>query len=560
MIGKLLQDSSNKFEGRPALHVAGQFYTYNDLFIAGNTIANALIECQEQEHQSQRVLVLTKKTFSGFAAICGCFLSGCTYVPINPGFPTQKLVDIALRSQANLIIADQSCIQELGKLLTALSQVDSSDLFKGKVLALDWQDADWNTLNENMQTAATYENSILAIFSRDASQTGAHTEQHYSIVQASDSLAYIMFTSGSTGIPKGVPVSQGNVISYINHIKALYNFNEYDRHSQFFEFTFDLSIHDLLVCWATGGCLFAADEFAKLMPLQFAAKHELTVWFSVPSQVSTAKSILKQKFYSISLPHLRYTLFCGEALPTATVKDWQKVAPNSHIDNLYGPTEATIAYTILRYQEAKHGALPVVPIGKPFAYNGFDIVAPLELSQPDASAQTNPMGELCLTGPQVVEEYWQDKNATEKAFFIRENEHPHHFKQKLYRTGDLVSKDEEGVLHYHGRCDHQIKIRGYRVELQEIEHRIRENSGSHHVAVVPFPNNKNSIAEKLIAFYSTCNVQQADIIKACQQNLPVYMVPDHFEALETLPLNSNGKIDRPSLAKLAEQLFETAPA
>ncbi|WP_144394863.1 AMP-binding protein [Pleionea sediminis] len=530
-----LESTLRDFPKRPALHVQDHVYSYNELFGCAKFIAKEI----EQKLEKNAVLVFSKKTFIGYSNILASFYTGKTYIPINPSFPVEKLKSIIHQSGSKNILIDESCLDECIQLLTAHDN-PLNVFFVGHSNSFDQFTKTMPPFHRLNHIELSAEN--VALF---------ESQQLTPIQTASkDSIAYIMFTSGSTGLPKGVPVSHENLVAYLDHIKKLYSFSEHDRHSQFFEFTFDLSMHDLMVCWTTGGCLFAANEFAKLMPVQFAEKHQLSVWFSVPSQITSARAIMKDKFDNLSLPALRHSLFCGEALPSSTVSTWRKIAPHSTIDNLYGPTEATIAFTLFRCTDSlndEHNVQPVVPIGKPFEGNRILIVD-------DSLDPVRPgeVGELCLLGPQVVNEYWNDLNNTLKSFFrIQQSKTK---MSSVYRTGDRVHQDQYGILHFHGRQDHQIKIRGYRIELQEIEFRIRECTGAGHVAVIPFPLGENNEAQGLVAFYSQCKISKSKIIENCQNHLPDYMVPDQIHELSELPLNSNGKIDRTALSNKVEKV------
>jgi amino acid adenylation domain-containing protein len=515
-----LRECSLNFAHRPALWVEDREYSYRELFEQAELIAYQI----QQLTDTDAVLVLSKKSFKGYAGILSCFLAGATYIPLNDSFPTEKLVDIIQSSGCTTLLADPSCEESLHRLLQQLPEpltvlVSGCENITGKDI--------------NLKHTVHY-------LDGDASQL------HIRPALNDQALAYLMFTSGSTGKPKGVPVSTQNLLSYLEHIRKLYDFTPYDRHSQFFEFTFDLSMHDIMVCWTSGGCLYAADGFAKLMPLHFASKHKLTVWFSVPSQVSAAQAILKNKFFKQQLPDLRYSLFCGEALPASLARDWASIAPHSSIDNLYGPTEATIAYTCLRVEPDKLGEVNIVPIGKPFGDNKLMV-----LDEKLRLVAANEIGQLYLYGPQVVAEYWQDQANTQKSFIsLAIDDSPE--QMHLYCTGDLVSQSPTGELAFHGRADQQIKIRGYRIELQEIENKIRNLTGSQQVAVLAYPVDINGAVEGLVAFYDAPGFNEHEMILLCRKVLPDYMIPSKGHYLARFPHNANGKVDRKALLTLAE--------
>ncbi|MCL2914492.1 amino acid adenylation domain-containing protein [Shewanella corallii] len=513
---------AQRYAERPALWASSRHYSYSDLFSSAESTAARLQRMQPENG----VLVLAKKSFEGFSAILACFLSGATYIPLNDSFPDSKLASIVQRSGTTMLLVDPECADRLQSLLP---HIDASL----KIICSEHIELD--TGNHSLISLGSLPG--MGLFS----QAGPAPEV---------SPAYLMFTSGSTGQPKGVPISEQNLLNYLNHIHRLYDFNEYDRHSQFFEFTFDLSIHDLLVCWTSGGCLYAADEFARLMPIHFARKHRLTVWFSVPSLISHAQAVLKQQFHQLSLPSLRYTLLCGEALPARLALDWLTLAPNTLMDNLYGPTEATIAFTRQRVNQVAHSQLQIVPIGKPFGANRVEVVD--ENNQPVADGET---GQLALIGPQIATGYWRDDTTTAKSFIKLQaaNLDP----CTAYLTGDLVHKDEVGDLHFHGRMDHQIKIRGYRVELQEIETAISRITDIARITVTPYPLGEDGEVLGLIAFYLDTRLTELQVLNCCRQQLPDYMVPDRACCLTEFPLNANGKTDRHALLTIAREMDQT---
>lgn len=519
----LLEDSWKKFPDNDALQVNADCYSYQRLFTAAKVIANQI---QLLASEADSVLVYSKKSFIGYANILSCFFAQKTYIPVNHSFPVAKNCEIIQQSLATTMIVDPSCIEEL----TPILDHHESPL---SILLVDVVEQDFDT-----SLWPQHNFYFLKSEFKDNTQT---TNQTKSMQKKP---AYLLFTSGSTGKPKGVPISEENLLNYLENIHPLFDFNESDRFSQFFEFTFDLSIHDLFVCWSCGACLVAANEFAKLMPLHFAQRNELTIWFSVPSLVSSAQTILKHKFNELQLPTLRHSLFCGEALPSSLAKDWHEINPQSTIVNLYGPTEATIAFTHYRWNPTQPSDSPVVPIGKVFGSNKTYILD--ESLKPVSKGQ---QGQLFLAGPQLAAEYWQNTENTNASFkIIAVNGKT----EIIYQSGDLVSESNSGQINYHGRVDHQVQLRGYRVELQEIEHVIRQLTATNQVAVIPYPLSNEGEALGLVAFYTSRLIDVNQLQLEIASRLPDYMVPAEFLLEEKLPVNSNGKIDRIELQKRAQ--------
>lgn len=519
----LLENSWEKFSDNDALQVNADRYSYQRLFSAAKAIADQI---QVLAPEANSILVYSKKSFIGYANILSCFFAQKTYIPVNYGFPVAKNCEVIQQSLAITMIVDPSCIEELTPILD--HHESALNILLVDVIEQDFDTSLWSQHNF----------FFLKSEFKDNTQAANNTKT------MQKNPAYLLFTSGSTGRPKGVPISEKNLLSYLDNIHQLFDFNESDRFSQFFEFTFDLSIHDLFVCWSCGACLVAANEFAKLMPLHFAQRNELTIWFSVPSLVSSAQTILKHKFNEMQIPTLRHSLFCGEALPSSLAKDWHQINPQSTIDNLYGPTEATIAFTHYLWNPLQPSESPVVPIGKAFGGNKTYILD--ESLKPVSKGQ---QGQLFLAGPQLAAEYWQNPENTNTSFKTIAVDGK---TEMIYQSGDLVSEISSGQINYHGRVDHQVQLRGYRVELQEVEHVIRQLTATNQVAVIAYPLSNEGEALGLVAFYTSSRIDTNQLQLEIAAKLPDYMVPAEFLFEEDLPVNSNGKIDRIELQKRAQ--------
>lgn len=350
-------------------------------------------------------------------------------------------------------------------------------------------------------------------------------------VHAGD-IAYIMFTSGSTGRPKGVPISHGNVTHFIDAAQSRYQVGARDVVAQTFEPTFDLFMFGLLMAWSANAALVAVPPLALPRLPHFVAKHSISLWFSVPSTIR-----LTARYNALrpgSLPTLTRSLFCGEALSCADAARWQAAAPGSSVDNLYGPTELTMACTAHRWRATDpEGVNGLVPIGLPFS--GLrHVLVDTEL------CPVRDEGELCVSGPQTLQGYLDRRDDVDR--FLSLDGH------RWYRTGDRVRRLADGSLTYLGRLDHQVQVRGYRVELPEIEHAMRQTDGVSDAAVV-FVEHAGEPA--IVAFYSGDAAATERISVGLAAILPRYMLPDSVQHLEALPLNVNGKVDRIALAAKA---------
>lgn len=283
-----------------------------------------------------------------------------------------------------------------------------------------------------------------------------------------------------------------------------------------------------------------------MAPGRFVFEQALTSWFSTPS---TAALMLRMRMLRRgAFPSLRWSLFCGEALTVEVADAWRAAAPGSALDNLYGPTEATIACTAYRYDGANGGGgfvNGVVPIGRPFGTTRAAVVD--ARLQPVAPGEP---GELLLGGGQLAGGYWRDPERSERAFVsvpALEPEGP------WYRTGDLASVRERGELVYRGRIDDQIKVRGHRVELQEVESAVRAASDASAVVALGWPRTAAG-ADGIIVFLSGGGAADEAVLEGCRRALPEYMVPRELHRVEAMPLNPSGKVDRRRLLETREAM------
>jgi amino acid adenylation domain-containing protein len=339
-----------------------------------------------------------------------------------------------------------------------------------------------------------------------------------------DDIAYILFTSGSTGRPKGVPVRHGNVDHYLRVVQDRYRFTRDDVFSQTFDLTFDLAMFDMFTAWGCGGTLVYTPPKAFLNLADFLGRNRITVWFSSPSVISLLRRL--RALSPGSLPTLRWSLFCGEPLLRHDAADWQSAAGNSIVENLYGPTELTISCSVHRWDpETSPGRCvnDIVSIGHLHA--GLDHLL--------------VDGELCVTGAQMFPGYLDPGD--DEGRFVE------HDGRRWYRTGDLVRELPGGELAYLGRRDHQVKIRGVRVELAEIDWAVRRCTGVQESVSV-------AVDGELVSFYLGTERPAADLMTELGSVLPKNTIPRYFRHLAEYPLNANRKIDRPALAALAAQI------
>ena len=514
--------SSELYGSRPALCVEGKTLSYHQLRELASRIA-ATLQAHPGFCKTPLTGVFAYRTSTAFAGVLGSLLAGHGYVPLNRTFPPERTKIMFERSGCQSIIVDSKSMPQLGSLLEGAPQ---------SVLVMLPETAEVNEYRKRWPNHTFLGFPDLA----------EGSSWRMPLIDP-DAIAYLLFTSGSTGIPKGVMVAHRNVTAYVAYIADRYRITEQDRFSQMFDMTFDLSAADMFVAWERGACVCCPPQKALINPGFFIKEKELTVWFSVPSTIAFMKQLgaLKPRQY----PSLRVSMFCGEPLPVSSTSAWLDAAPNSIVENLYGPTELTIACTLYKWDPAcspSESELGIVPIGYPFP--GMDVlVADSNMTE----VKPGEAGELLMNGPQMSMGYWKDAEKTAAAFVT-----PSGKTDVYYRTGDRVRRPiDNGPLTHLGRVDFQIKVLGHRVELGEIESVVRRISGLEGVVALGWPLTSSGCGG--IEVFIEGESKDLEVLRnGAAAALPDYMVPRRFHFMNMLPRNANGKYDRKALLHLLE--------
>jgi amino acid adenylation domain-containing protein len=512
--------SSETFADRPALSVQGKTLTYRELRELACRIA-ATIQSHPEYSATPLTAIFAYRSPVAFAGVLGALLAGNGYVPLNNTFPLERTRAMLDRSECRTIVVDAESLPQLQAMLAGIQT---------PLLILLPEVDDTRALQDQWPM-----HRFVGLRNLDAPNVWCEP------ATSDDSIAYLLFTSGSTGAPKGVVVAQRNVISFVDYMVERYQITENDRLSQTFDMTFDLSAFDMFVCWERGALLCCPSRKALINPSKFVRDMDLTVWFSVPSTIAFMKQLgaLKRGNY----PALRLSLFCGEPLPVSSALAWLDAAPNSILENLYGPTELTIACTLYRWNATdspRESELGIVPIG--YAYPGMSaLVADQNLNE----VRPGEEGELLMTGPQMSLGYWKDPQKTAAAFVV-----PAGKTDTYYRTGDRVRRPVGGAPMTHlGRLDFQVKILGHRVELGEIEAIVRAATGLDGTVAVGWPPTASGYGGVEVFVEGTASDPEA-VRRSVASQLPDYMVPRRFHFMRQLPRNVNGKFDRKAILTL----------
>ncbi|MBF0623460.1 MAG: amino acid adenylation domain-containing protein [Magnetococcales bacterium] len=491
---------------RPALLFAdGAVLTYEGLDRLADTVAGRLVA---RGARAGDVICLTSRKIPVvFAAIIACWKLGLSYAVVDRQSPPERLQRILDNCRPRLILADTTLAQRL-------------------------QDCGWQG------------GDVLAI--DDLTGCAAAVRSVAPVPVTGDHPAYIMYTSGSTGFPKGAVMTHRNLLNFIDWCRTEFEFGSGEVLANVNPLFFDNSVFDLYAALMNGATLLPCDRELLAHPEGLIAHLEAagcTSWFSVPSLLIylTRLNLLGPE----RLPGLRRFIFGGEGYPKAQlVRLWENFGHRAAFFNVYGPTECTCICSALRLGPETFADLDGLPPLGPLARN-FEGLLLDEDGRPAAGEE----GELCLLGPNVGAGYYRDPERTAAVFV--QNPRQDAFRQIAYRTGDQVRRDPAtGHLHFIGRRDNQIKHMGYRIELGEIEAALNGLPGVAEAGVVhvTFQGMKQILAA--VAVNGTLTARE---IKArLGSRLPDYMVPRRIVILEQLPKNANGKIDRRDIARRLE--------
>jgi amino acid adenylation domain-containing protein len=476
-----------------ALRIGTKSFTYLRLHERGLALAGDLVALTGGH--PRRVGLLAARSEQAYAGVLAAGYAGAAVVPLNPEFPADRTSAMIAAAGIDALIADTRGVAVLPELADVLGSTPV--ITEPTCPPLDRP--------------------------RDA---------------APDDIAYILFTSGSTGRPKGVPVLHRNVSAYLRFVHDRYAFTRDDVFSQTFDLTFDLAMFDMFTAWGCGGTLVCVPPTAMAALQEFIGYQGITVWFSSPSVISLTR---RRGLEPGSLPSLRLSLFCGEPLLRHDAMDWQAAASQSRLENLYGPTELTISCTVYCWDPLEGHDLRVndiVSIGT--MHPGLRYILLGADDRPDPGE-----GELCVTGTQMFPGYLDP--ADDLGRFAE------HDGLRWYRTGDMVRLLPTGDLAYLGRRDHQVKIRGVRVELPEVEWGMRRCPGVRDAVAV-------AVAGELVAFYLGDRQPPVALTRELGTFFPRQQIPRLFHHLTEFPLNANRKTDRGALSVLATELLKEARA
>lgn len=506
-----------------ALKLGPTELTYRELERASNRLARVIREigCE----RGDRVCLMAEKSPTTIMAMLGVLKAGCAYVPIDIASPVARTARIVRSADPAAVLVSRAGRELLDGLVSEHAVAPGVRLG-----ALE---------DELVEPASTR-------FAFGPDDHRAQSDEPPALRGADSDAAHILFTSGSTGEPKGVVITHANVRAFVEWAIAYFGTRPGDRISGHPPLHFDLSTFDIYGTFHAGAELHLVPPSA-ILPRQLAAfisESRLTQWFCVPSTMTYMAQL--EAVPEEGFPSLERVLWCGEVLPTPVLIHWMRRIPQARFTNLYGPTEATIASSYYTVSEMPADPTAPIPIGVPCA--GEELLVLDERLQP---APVGEIGDLYIGGVGLSPGYWRDEAKTDAAFVP--DPRPGREGARLYRTGDLARLDADGLLEFLGRMDSQIKSRGYRIELGEVEAAINALAQIAECAVVGVPSDGFEGTAICCAFAPADGAGEVSITQlraAAGESLPGYMLPSRWLPMDRLPKNVNGKVDRRRLREL----------
>ena len=478
-----------------------------------------------------RVALLMPTSAAAIVGLLGIYKADCLYVPVDTASPVSRLRKILESCENQWILAAGP--------VTALLKELFEDPDWRRRLRVGWLELD-------RPAGVDVEFTLTDVAAAPAAHVAAHN--------ASNDPSHILFTSGSTGMPKGVVLTHANVIHFIDWATKYFGMDASDRACVHPPLHFDMSMLDIFSMMAVGGQLHLIPRDLNPLPntlAEFIRTAELTQWYSVPPVLNYLAKFDAVTFNDF--PAMRRVLWCGDVLPTPALIYWMQRLPHVTFANLYGPTEAAISSSYYTVPECPLDPQASIPIG--IACEGEELLLLDESLRPVPAGET---GDLYIGGVGLAAGYWRDPERTAAAF-IR---HPQRHTERLYKTGDLARVGDDGQIYFLGRSDYQIKSRGYRIELGEIEAGLNAIAGIQECAVVAVGTEAFEGLSICCAYVPAAGatLTAASIRRELGRLVPSYMLPTRWRAFDSFPRNASGKIDRRRLKAAFEEPVEAHAA
>jgi amino acid adenylation domain-containing protein len=526
LLQQLLTDAAARQPQRVAVAADGCLLTYQELDRHSNKLARVLLRLGVAP--GDRIGVLAPKSAAAVIGVYGALKAGACYVPLDPKAPSGRLSHIVRDSGAAVILADEASTPHAATLADAVPQSALIELgVPGRAA-------------REKPASARAQGAVIVPWS---AVLGESAEPLAGERVIETDLAYILYTSGSTGTPKGVMISHRNSLTFVEWAAAAVGLSEQDRVCSPAPLHFDLSVFDVFASCRAAACVVVLPDGAATFPMSIARWLEaerISVWYSVPSVLTLLACYGSPRQFNLS--SLRTVIFAGEVFPPKHLARLIAELPHARFLNWYGPTETNVCTAF----EVPAGWADTEPpaIGKACANTDVFAVT-REGSRVSCSGE---VGELYVRGPSLMRGYWGQPAKTGEVL-VRNPFRAEH-DELVYRTGDLVTLDPAGNYAFLGRRDSMVKIRGYRVELGEVEATLYRHPAIREAAVLPVPDELlGSRLRAVVTADIDSNLTRQNVLDHCRRWLPAYMVPDIVEFHDAMPRTSTGKVDRAALAQ-----------
>ncbi|MBZ6085411.1 amino acid adenylation domain-containing protein [Streptomyces olivaceus] len=510
-----LDDAASGRPDAPAVEFQDETLTYAELHARSTALAETLL--RRGIGAGDRVGLWLRKSPESIVGLYGILRTGAAYVPIDPGAPLDRAAKIIDDCRLAGVIAQAEHVSWLLEQAPA----DAPDRPVVAVGGTQGAQAD--------PRVVAWSDAV----------SGAPAAPPAGLGAAPSAPAYVLYTSGSKGDPKGVVLSHANAVAFVEWAAAEFRITAHDRVSSHAPLHFDLSVLDVFATCLAGACVVLLPESQLGLGgvlNQVVVKRKVTVWYSVPNALN--RMLTARNGALLGASALRVVLFAGEVFPVSALRRLRELLPHAELYNLYGPTETNVCtFHRVRDSDVVPGRTEPVPIGRPCAHATTFVVD--ESGEP-LREDPGVTGELCVAGPSVMLGYWRDAPLTagKRLTCVQEDG----TSLEAYRTGDTVRVEAGGTYTFLGRNDDMVKIRGHRVELGEVESALCEAVREVVCVTVGDASGERHIEAYVVPFSTECDVSQ--LRQHCLDVLPRYMVPEHFHLVTALPRTRSGKLDR----------------
>jgi len=488
---EMLENTGVRYPDKIAIYDEDSSLSYKDYLEKSKTIGSYLINYLDKQI-NKPIVVFIDRNIESILTFMGIVYSGNTYVPIDCSQPVERIRSMLNAINPVLLINANTTVNPAD--FSKFEYMDFSNLFDSSINQED--------LNLIRNKTIDYDP------------------------------VYIMFTSGSTGIPKGIAISHRSIIDLIIQFHKTFEIDETSTYANQAPFDFDVSVKDIYNAMYSGGTIY-------IVPKKLFSSPPLLLNFLIDKEINTlvwATSALRiiENFdaFTVAIPsNLKLVMFSGEIMPNRILNYWRRYLPDTDFVNLYGPTEITCNCTYFKVNR-KFDNEDSLPIGLPFQNSRVFL---LDLENSSLITESNKKGEICVSGTSLALGYYNNEEQTNVSFV--KNPIHNHFNETIYKTGDIGYWNDNEELMFVSRKDSQIKHMGHRIELSEIEIKVY----SFDEISAAFCHHEN---EKIYLFYSSDQEMNRELKRKLLKLLPKYMVPNQFVYVNEMPLNKNNKIDR----------------